>query len=708
MSSQFTLSPVPYRPSAPLAGDESSCAYRGQNLKLRGLVPNIYWEAYAGSENLSEPIPSVAITGTIAFSTTTTTVTGTGTAFFDELHNGQTFLQANNGEVLVVAKVVTDTSFLASRLPTTTASGQTAVRCPNLFALGTNRGSQLSGNGSQWDKGTILSVGSGTLYLNGAILPGASLTATRRPQVALYDSSTQTYTVEDIGFDTVPNITNTNVTVVASGGTKNTSAGYYSFQVAYYSSITGGYGNPTDTLLQGGTDGYHVTVANSTFDFDFSGDTPPSKADGYIIYGSAFAGSVDISKVNAVQGGWFQIGQPIPFTSLTAGHWVFDYVDADLSILASFDNDTPPDAEFYGSLDRYPLLISTNGPGVGSGARQTTTNPGPYISPIKAENFDAYPNTFKVPTERGETIIGLVGSAGRVFVLTPNTLQAVTPTGLPAAPFTCRPFWKRGFQGAYNVAFVDDTLYGFTTAGVYRSIASGDEGSESHIFASDVEAQTATWHGGHVLVFHDPKNEEVCFIYSASSKNTDGYWESEILPYSLRQESWQMPVVLTSSTRDMIVTGAATVAGHLEFIAGGRRAATTAQFDTWRYDTNTTAVDVDYYVGWNFVDNGVELTAKTIRKLRPKGKFVKGATLQLYLTAPNTAIDVTDFEDGTNPTFQASVASSSAVTQYGVTKCRARNGMVWAARIEGTGDASQGLDQIHELALLGDVSGQER
>lgn len=674
---------------------------------MRGLNPNLYWEAYSGSENLNEPIPAQAITGTVSFGTTSNVVTGAGTAFLDELHIGQ-FLQAANGEILVVGKLVTDTSFLNARTPTTTAAAQTTVRCPNLFALGPNRASQLTGNGSQWDKGTILAVGSGTLYVNGAVLPGDSLVATRRPQVALYDASTQTYDVQTIGFDDVPNVTSGNVTVVASGGTKNMSAGYYSFKVAYYSTITTGYGNPTATLLSGGTTGYHVTVANSTIRIDFSGDTPPSKADGYIIYGSAFNGTSDISAVSAIQGGWFQIGDPVPFSALAGGVWTFDYVDADLSFLASFDNDAPPDAEMYGSIDRYPLLISTNGPGVGSGDRTLTTSPGPYVSPIKALNFDAYPNTFKVPTERGETIIGVVGSAGRLFVLTPNTLQAVTPTQVPDFPFTCRPFWKRGFQGPYTLAFIDDTLYGFTSAGMYRSIASGDEGQESHVFASDVESLTANWHGGYVFVAHDPKNEEVCFIYSAARKNADGYWETDIFPYSLRQEAWQMPVVLSSTTRDMAVTGAATIDGHLCFIAGGRRAATTAQFDTFRYDTNGSSQDVDWYIAWNYMDNGAELTAKTVRKLRPKGLFGDGATMDLYLTTPDTAVDITDLETGANPTFTTSVPSSTTVTQYGVTKCRARNGMMWTSRLSGTSNVAVGLDQVQELSLWIDEYGQER
>ena len=334
------------------------------------------------------------------------------------------------------------------------------------------------------------------------------------------------------------------------------------------------------------------------------------------------------------------------------------------------------------------------------------TSQGAYVSPIKAENFDAYPATFKVPTEKGETIIGNVSAAGRLFVMTTNTLQAVTPTGLPSAPFTCRPFWKRGFQGQFNLCFVDDTLYGFTSAGVFRSIATGDQGNESHEFAAAVETQMASWSGAYVFVRHDPKNEEICFIYSAAQKNADGYWESIIYPYSLRFNDWQIPIVLTSSTQDMVVSGAATVHGHLEMVVGGRTAGPSS-WKTYRYDSPGGNA-VPWYVAFTYQDDGAELTAKSIRKFRPKGKFTD-SKVQIYATTPNTDIDVTDLETGANPTFEKTLTDSTTVKQYEITKCRVRNAMMWTVRQEGTADTSDEiLDQFHELPLELDISGQLR
>ncbi len=705
MSTPQSVTSVAYRPSSPLVGIENRAIYRGENMLLRGLAPQLFYEAYAGSLNLNETIPTANITGTLAFSPASNIVTGSGTNFLGELHIGQQLLA--NTEVLNVAELISNTSFRTGRLPFSTETAATAEYQPILGELNTNRFAIRRGNAIIFDKGTILCVGDDTLYVNGQPLAGESLVATRRLQVALYDSSTMTYDVQVVGFDDIPVITHGNVTVVASGGIKNMSLGYYSFRVAYYSDSQDGFGNPTDTLLAGGTTGYQIAVANSTFNFDFSADAPPAKATGYILYGSAFTNSSDQSKVNSIQGGWFEF-QRVPFTELTAGQIAVEYVDNDLTTLVSFDNDNPSDAEFVTSLDLYPFLVSTNGQGVNSAGREIETSPGPFVSPVKPGNFDAYSNTEKVPTSKGETIIGVVGAAGRVFVLTANTLQAVTPTGLPSAPFTCRPFWKRGFSNPFNLIFIDDTLYGFTSAGVFRSIATGDTGNESHLFAADVESQMASWHASYVYVAHDPQNELVCYCYSAVRQNDEGYWETDIFVYSLRQSDWVTKTKLTDPTRDMIISGVATVANHFEFIAGGRRAGTTNQYDTWRFDNSTGGLEVPWYLTWTYDSNGIDLTPKVIRMLRPKGKFTS-AKMQVYIVTPDTDIDVADLETGANPAFEVDLDDSTAVKQYKIFKAKIKNALMHTMRIEGTsvwdGNPNTLKDQFHEISYLLDISG---
>lgn len=709
---ETSITSVPYRPSSPITGNELA-VYRGQNLLLRGVPGNQFYAAYHGSLNIDEPLPHVALTGTLNLDPTTNIIVGTATTFLDELHIGQ-MVYIDTDRPLVVNTIQSQTQFTAFLPPTITDATATGYRVPQLTSLDTKRCSLLWGNATLTDRGNIIAVGDGELYLNGAVLQGESLNATRRAQIALYDSTTGNYSVEDLGFDVAPSTTNTAITVVGSGGTKNMSAGYYSFRIAYYSDITNGYGNPTDTLLASGTAGYQITAANSTFLFNFGATSaPPDKATGYIIYASSFSGSSAISAVNAIQGAWYELRR-VPFTELSGGVYTgtiaFDYVDNDLDAnLVAFDLDPPPDAEWVSLFTGYVNLISTNGQGVNTGDRVNTTSPGAYISPMLADNIDAYPASYKVPTEKGETIIGFLNAAGRMFPMTPNTLQASTPTGLPTAPFTLRPFWMRGFATPESLIFADDTLYGFTTKGPYRSIATGDSAEASNDFAASVNAQMAVWSPGYVKPVFDPRNSCVCYINSACSQNEDGYWESEIYLYSLVIYDWMPRILLTSSTRDMIVTSAATVHNTMYFVAGGRRDGTTAQFDTFAFDEGT-GDPVPWYMATTFQDGGVEFTPKVIRKLRPRGSFTD-AKMQIYGVTPDTVVDITDLEAGTNPLYEANLTNSTQVTQYPVFKTRIKNVLLTALRLEGT-SVSDGtidsLDSIHEVTLEIDVVGQMR
>ena len=158
----ITLKPAPYRPSSPLSGDEAEAVYRGKNLVLRGTAPQVIYEAYPGSENLNETFTGEAITGTLTFDTSSDLVSGSGTVFLDELHIGQKLL-AEGGEPLAVVEIISNTSFRNGRIPSVSATNETAVRAPRLFPLDISRGAALSGNAVHFDRGTLIGVGSGTL-----------------------------------------------------------------------------------------------------------------------------------------------------------------------------------------------------------------------------------------------------------------------------------------------------------------------------------------------------------------------------------------------------------------------------------------------------------------------------------------------------------------------------------------------------------------
>ncbi len=705
------LSSAPFRPSFPITGS-GMYLYRADNLLLRGLPESgMFLSAYQGQKNLNESLPVSALTGTLAFSPSSLTVTGTGTLFQDQLHFGQiVYVGANRP--LVVSVIVSQTEFISGTLPITTQSGIQGYRTRNIFPLGTDRASLLWGDASLTDRGNIIAVGDGSLLMNGDPLPGDTLLAKRRAQIAIYDATTNTYSVVDIGFDDVPTTVNTDVTVLATGGTKSMSPGYYSFRVAYFSDTTDGYGNPTPTLLSGGTIGYQVSATNSLIQIDFTDDIPfrPTKATGYIIYASAFSGSSDQSKVNAIQGGWFELVR-VTFEELVSlsDLYAFDYVDTDLSsTLASFDNDNPPDADFVSLFAGYVNLVSTNGKGVDSFGREATTSPGPFVSPMKADNIDAYPASQKVPTDRGEVIIGYLNAAGRMFTMTPNTLDASTPTGLPTAPFTLRPFWQRGFASPYGLACIDSTLYGFTTKGPFRSIATGDSAEASNDFAASVDAQMAAFVPGMVMVAYDPKNSAICYFHSACSKNDAGYWQSEVYVFSLKINDWMPRILLTDDARDMIVTSASAIHNDLVFVAGGRRGGHPDTFDTWIFDSP--GADQAWFCVFNLSDSGVENISKVLRKIRVRAKLT-GGVVKLYAVYPDTAIDVADLVAGTNADVTFLLDDSATVTTYAQQKLKMKNALMWTVRLSGL-SVSDGtlasLDQVHEISVEFDVAGQIR
>ena len=293
--------------------------------------------------------------------------------------------------------------------------------------------------------------------------------------------------------------------------------------------------------------------------------------------------------------------------------------------------------------------------------------------------------------------------------MTANSLQASTPTGLPSSPFTLRPFWQRGFATPDALTFIDDTLYGFTTNGPYRSIATGDSAKESNDFASSVNAQMADWNAGYVRVVFDPKNSVLCYFHVKPDTNADGYWETEVYLYSLIIYDWLPPVLLTSSTRDMIVTGAACVHNTMCFVAGGRRQGDTDQFDTYQFDMGT-GDSISWFLAWAYMDSGVESIAKNIRKVRVKAAVTDGK-VQIYTVTPDSDINVAELEDGTNPDWEYSLDDSTSVKQYQQLKTRIRNALMWTARMEGTSVSDgtvESLDQVQEITLQIDIAGQER
>jgi hypothetical protein len=683
------LKATKYCPTAARTGGGMDL-FRMKNSFIRGQLSDgdPYIEAYGGSENLSETIATSALTGTIAIASTSKVVTGTGTAFKTELHLGQRVLLNSTGVsyLLVVDSITDDTHFVATKTQTATLSGKTGYRLPRLFELNKKRGTMSWGNAVEFDKGTILAVGDGTLRVNGAVLQGSSLVlTTRRPKLAIFDSATGNYSIYALGMTTPAAPTVASV----AGGTKAMQAGNYGLVIAPSRTATLGFNNGTIPVVTALTATQKFEVTPAAFDTTHGQDA-------WDVYGTLY----NLGNVPPYNGPWFLVRQ-ITAADITAGKFTVEWLDAELTgtaVLLTFDNDAPVDAEFVAVLSGVPVYVSCQGPG--------STSPGPVIISAKIGNPEAAPLENAIPLSPPQTIIGVTSGLGRLYLQTPGSLQIAQ--SIPDAPYILtRPFWKTGFKNPDSLIFVNGTLYGLPNAGPTRSIADGDEGAEETAFAADVEELTSAWIPGQGLVAHDPKNNAVCFFHAADSLNASGFWTTRVLVYGLKQNAWIGDVTLESTTTDMIVCGAVAVDGRLEYLAGGRKADNSVEIGTYRFDTGGAGNSVSGYVAWAFSDSGEQKRDKLIANPIVTGKFTS-ANLMVYGASATESVPVTSLEAGTGSlTGAISITDASTVTISRQLPLKVR-AAVWTARIDFSSPDTGTRDRIDKVVFDVEMIGARR
>lgn len=796
--------PNSYFPTASRSGDNYPSIFRGENGFVRGRGDNTYFECYSGSLDLSETYSGVAISGTISFSPASRTVTGTSTEFQNELHLGQTLITVA-GEVIKVEQIISPTSFIAHELPITTGSGVLAYRLPVLFEMNNMRGVLLSGNALEFDTGAIMAVGSGVLYKNGIAL-NATLNALKQAKIAIYDALTNTYTVQTLGFSTVPvgivvapssapaaktfadadvntttnviNITahgfvngqkvtlttsgvlpvtnpanelvGTNVfiirvdadnvkfgrtladtvgtpvpidiTTAAGGGThtitpisKVMPAGDRSLLFAKASDSLGtpAFGNPTEKYEVTLTAGQGIAITFPAMD---SNSDPTSPHNAWRIYGSRFGGSTADATANADSGAWYYI-RTVTSSDLggtAGGTYYLEYLDSEVDAdarLVTFDNDVPPRAEFIGALGGAPILVSCQGKGTED--YPDGDAPGSSLVPFKLSNIAAAPLVFdtgdrnEVPLSPPETIIGFYMAAGRLYLLTTNTLQIAAYTENPLFPISTRPFWKSGFKNPYALCFANDRLYGFTNSPI-RSPEDGSDASIDRAFAAPVKELTYSWHSSRVFVAHDPQNECVCYVYSGAYKNDDDFWVSIILPFMLEMEQWSPPIILTSDSHDMVVSGVATVGGHFEFLAGGRGGAGGIESNTYRFDAGSDDA-VPYYIAFQYSSGVAEYHQKKIKHPRITGKFTN-ADFGIHGATASEEIDVDALESGNAGSKSGAIpiTDSTEITVYEKMQVAVGGLSVYSVEIRGEWDGTGIKDRIDEIVLTEIIQGARR
>lgn len=731
-----------FAPTTSLSGNESPTVFRGENLLLRGAASgNPYFECFPGNKDLGEDYDLTAfaeVTGTLAFTAGSTTVTGLGSVFTEELRLDQHILAGT--QVLQVFEIVDDGTFICRRAPDTTESNLAGYRLPQLFEIDGKRGVQLTGNAIRLAKNHIISVGSGILFINGEELSGTSLEASNRAKAAIYRVATDDYEVQDLGFDDPP--PPPFITVV-SGGTKGMIEGNkHSFQVSWWTGSpngTDGYSNPSDPIKLDASDNpIEITATENQFEFDFSDAMtfpPPDNAKGFVVWCSQAGktqksiveggGSVtDLSpnQGNYENGPWLRYKTDISFDDLDVNNkFTFDYLDKDLIEESADDNFRPPPAEFVCKIEGKPTYISCFGKPTADAPEGS--NPGTGVIISKFKNVDGCP--YEWTAYVSAKIIGWFEGVGRWFVMTRSSLEFIFSTGLfgqnsfggatvelPIAP---RPYWKTGAANRYSVIIVDDTLFGRSGGRFFKSVGSGDENVKKYDFGSVMDEISRDWNDGYVFAGNDPRNTQIAFIHTAAYKNDDGYWVSEIYPYSLFNDAWLPKMTLSSSTRDMIISGVVTIDEQLEFLCGGRVEGGGIEMKTYRFGAgDDDLTEMPWYLVWQISDDGTENMSKQIHSIRPSGKFTE-MHVQVHGAKPGQIISIANMENGDNATdgqayFSGNIpfGNTAKPTRYLERRVSLKNLAVYALRISGTWNGSGIKDRLEELVIEISTHGRDR
>jgi hypothetical protein len=702
----ISFTATPYVPTSARTGNSVPTLYRMKNSIVQGGVGSgsPYLRCYQGSEDLSETIPADSLTGTISTTINSVAVVGSGTSFLTELHLGQRILLINSTNhtsiLITVDTIADDTHFNATVPQAGTLSGKTAYRCPRLFPLDMDRGTQLWGNAIKFDKLTIQGVGDGELLVNGESLSGDQMEYTdRKPLLAIYDAGT--YTVYALGMDV---LTSPPTVADVSGGTLGMQPGDYGIALAPYRTATNGFNNPSPAQVTS------LSVAGHQFQVTDPGFDTDNGQDAWAAYGTLFSQSA--GGTPTVTNSPYWLIKIVTSSDISANTFLLEWTDPMISggTVISFNNDPPPDSEFIAALQGNPVYVSCEG--------MDGSSPGPVVVSAKLGNPEAAPLGLapqgnSVPLSPPRTILGVVSGLGRLYFLCSDSLQI--GLGVASVPYIqTKPFWHTGFKNPDQLIFENGTLYGASVSGPTRSIADGDEGSEEQSFAADVEELTIPLTNGSELAAHDPKNNAICFFYPANSINESGFQTTRVFMYGLKQGAWIGDVTLESDEQDMIVSGASAINGHLDFIAGGRDDADMMTFGTYRFDT-AIGQSVNWNVTWTFTDSGAEERNKWLRSIIVTGKTTAGS-VGLWGAGPTEDIPVDDLADGTSGSLTGSIdlTDTTKVATSERFQVNVSGLSQWAVQVEGTYDGSvdaQGrpnLDQIHEVDIEWDLQGARR
>lgn len=484
-------------------------------------------------------------------------------------------------------------------------------------------------------------------------------------------------------------------------------AGGYNVRVTAKNTLTLGFSQPTDVIAP-------VTLtANQSIRIKWN-TAMSSDQDAYDIYATPFEDNSTTTIEARYMGPWFLLNGTAtsPNASVVASDlidgshatgretgtsYVFSYSDAEIQasrLVLSFDNFTPVDAEFAGSINGFPIYYSCLGKG---NTTKQSTSPGPAAVPSKPSNPEAVLLNQAFTTAEGDYIIGAYQRKARIFTLCQNSLQTVILTTIDEQPITFRSLWDSGFRNPYNGTFAKEYIYAFSTDGVVRSVAGGDDSTIEFEFTNDIRETVATWPCGHVLVGYDPKNRAVCFFYAAAERRAQSgvdYWVTIVLPFMLDKQVWNPPIVLSAPGQDFIVSGVAKVGNALEFVAGGRKSDGSVVSNTYRFDGGDSETK-SWYLAWDYSDNDLEHFEKTVKGFSVTGRFANTTTVSLYGVREDGAFSTT-LEAGTSPQQTTTFPTTSgSIKRKRFTMTDWAGFLIWSMRLSGSYTTT--VDRLDEL-----------
>lgn len=438
-------------------------------------------------------------------------------------------------------------------------------------------------------------------------------------------------------------------------------AGSYSVRVCRKNTQTNGYSNPSTAIAP-------VTLTAGQWIKITFNEAMITGQDAYDIYVSQFQDSGTTTIQPQYNGPWYYLTTvtadmlqttATPLGTETATVFYISYADAEvvssLKIL-SFDNFEPKDAEFVDIVNGIPIYFSCLGKG--DATHKDGKSPGPCAIPAKPSNPESVFLNKTLTTSGGDYILGEFNAKSRIYVLCQNSLQTIILTAIDSDPITFRSLWNAGFKNPYNVAFVKEYLYGFSSQKIIRSVAGGDTSTVEFEFATDVLDLIEDWPAGHILVGYDPKNRMVCYFYAAYSRSS-GYWYTYVLPFLIDQQVWNPPIILKKANQDFIVSGVAVIDEKLVFMAGGMDSHDTAVSGVYVFDGGDSETK-DWYLAWSYTDDQLKTVGKGVRGYSVTGKFASsGTALKIYGTYPSDYFDTSSIAAGTNADESATIGAAA-------------------------------------------------